>query len=1392
VRPEGFSDGLELPPGRKTGGAFNSDRVPQNVAKDRQESGTLEVQAAQATAEAEQAAKDLFDINAMALKLTRSMTKEQLERERAEESALNHGKFMDRTPPHLSSFKPTDITGCELKVNYDIIKRTHQQVGAPDQPIDCDSETTRESASSLSRKDAPLTNAELLGLTVYGKTLNTEQSKQMVPMIDCLRGDPDSGVLQPRLLIHGPGGSGKTHFILHLLEIAKLLGQSVSTGAAQASAASNILGGCTIHSMFTLRFKSNDDTDKEQELVPLTHTQVGDLRKRYGLGSNTTRPRVRIVVIDEISQINPFMLCAIHSRLQQIFQSDLEFGGVAVILLGDFYQMRPVMGDSLSNAVMTEAKADASISTLTGRRLFPTFTIGCFTAEERAKGDKIWASFTRRVRDHGKLLKQDLHHIKVLTDEEASNDWRWFFAPVACGSNAQRHEINAAQAVRFAKRAGKPVIQWVHTFNREKFGNAKLTDEQRNSLYVRDRRFSTYFVEGAPAYIKKNITADATMKGICNGTMCKMHSLTFSSDESLRDRVMEVRQQIARAKPGEIVVIMMIPLSINVELFLDTDPQDQREEPALVMPLQFRHRLLQPVETLVSDRFVIPILQTTKQKGDFVRIEGRRGEVISGIIYQDDFELELGFAMTYHKAQGRTIPRLIVDLNKTTQPPFLLYEVLYVALTRVQMGSHLRCLPSCTGDFNHLLNLSVRPTTLDWLHGFDQTGYWTIEMAKSRKQPPGLTPQVPFGCRNPPVSKPAPKVKSLRKKVAPLSTTLSLWAEYFDPIISGRKTVEGRIAYSSVSNIRVNHLIKFTDRKDKSRPHIVVRVTAIRHYFITDTDPRDPIEQFLLTENLSKCSPGKTALQTQTAYRNLTKLKGANDHLQTHGFLAFEIEVVKVGGVTKPPLPITPTFIPELAPSRKRPAPATAERNIAPPARAAAAATAEAAAAAKAAARAAAAAATRAAAAAAAAVAAAVAVATRKRLNSASYHEQMRAALRISLLYANQTSEEQFDRETQEMINLSLIPGGKSNESKVDDYLTSLHKTRLKVLGDGNCGIYSLFLSFYQNKHYVSVDEGAHFRKDLTDYGRQHAQDANLMLFWSQCGGSAHYREYDDQMDDVTLEEHYRVGSFITKDKNWIGLMEILICARMLARDIVIYSVIDGVTGDNPANCRYSTRDWDPNAVPTGLPPLEIAAVNRNHYDCVRPALITISSDDELPQRQPRPKIYDMTPFQYDELSTMTTDLATQTRKRVLSDAEVCLTTRALATGGASIVNTRSGIDISCQKLRCLTGTTWLNDEVINYFFKLIEKRSYQPLAPKRIKVLSTFFYTQMTEHGYSYIETNGRTGLNNYLGHVFEGIDLLMFPVHVSYVRKSTTIFMFTLVTNRITRFAVYRHIGS
>jgi hypothetical protein len=76
--------------------------------------------------------------------------------------------------------------------------------------------------------------------------------------------------------------------------------------------------------------------------------------------------------------------------------------------------------------------------------------------------------------------------------------------------------INARQAVTFAREHGRPLIKWKH---RVKKGSGTGSS---------DERLVASFVAGAPAYLNKNISGEATELGIHNGTKCVLRAFGYS------------------------------------------------------------------------------------------------------------------------------------------------------------------------------------------------------------------------------------------------------------------------------------------------------------------------------------------------------------------------------------------------------------------------------------------------------------------------------------------------------------------------------------------------------------------------------------------------------------------------------------------------------------------------------------------------------------------------------------------------------------------------------------------------------------------------------------------------------------------------------------------------
>ena len=140
-----------------------------------------------------------------------------------------------------------------------------------------------------------------------------------------------------RIFITGGGGVGKS-FLIHLLNYYITLSTSSFSGNSPVLvisptdvAAFNVKGK-TIHSALRL---------------PVHHGYSYDASKLRAATLKQMRSdfqQVHTVIVDEISMVSTFMLEQIHLRLQAVRNNELPFGGFNMILVGDFFQLRPVHG----------------------------------------------------------------------------------------------------------------------------------------------------------------------------------------------------------------------------------------------------------------------------------------------------------------------------------------------------------------------------------------------------------------------------------------------------------------------------------------------------------------------------------------------------------------------------------------------------------------------------------------------------------------------------------------------------------------------------------------------------------------------------------------------------------------------------------------------------------------------------------------------------------------------------------------------------------------------------------------------------------------------------------------------------------------------------------------
>jgi len=126
----------------------------------------------------------------------------------------------------------------------------------------------------------------------------------------------------------GPAGSGKTHllnqYIKYLKEHEVDVGITASTGLAATH-----MGGVTIHAWSGMGIR--DD---------LTEYDLDELESRQYLYKRLSH--VKVLVIDEISMMHHFRLDLVDKILRHFKRNDLPFGGIQVVLCGDFFQLPPV------------------------------------------------------------------------------------------------------------------------------------------------------------------------------------------------------------------------------------------------------------------------------------------------------------------------------------------------------------------------------------------------------------------------------------------------------------------------------------------------------------------------------------------------------------------------------------------------------------------------------------------------------------------------------------------------------------------------------------------------------------------------------------------------------------------------------------------------------------------------------------------------------------------------------------------------------------------------------------------------------------------------------------------------------------------------------------------
>ena len=236
-----------------------------------------------------------------------------------------------------------------------------------------------------------------------------EEQRRAYDIIDMHLQGYLSGKGPPQLCMFIPGeagvGKSKTVQTVTANFISRGVGAILVKGAYTGIAASAI-DGQTLH--FIAMIPLNGAKQSAQTIKAL-ETYWHD--KHY-------------LIIDEISMVSREMFAKLsniigRAKAGQVFSSEQPFGGLNVILVGDFHQFPPVAsGMSSPLYVPCNPSRDSALDML-GRKLYEQFDVVIRLTIQVRVTDQVWVNLLRHAR-HGECHEEDLNTLRglVLTDPQ--------------------------------------------------------------------------------------------------------------------------------------------------------------------------------------------------------------------------------------------------------------------------------------------------------------------------------------------------------------------------------------------------------------------------------------------------------------------------------------------------------------------------------------------------------------------------------------------------------------------------------------------------------------------------------------------------------------------------------------------------------------------------------------------------------------------------------------------------------------------------------------------------------------------------------------------------------------------------------------------------------------
>jgi len=338
---------------------------------------------------------------------------------------------------------------------------------------------------------------------------------------------------QMLLYVSGVGGTGKSHVIQCIIKLFNMLGRRRELAlAAPTGIAAVLIGGQTLHSL--LKISPNG---KALDVGPLTES----------FRDTST------IVLDEVSMVDARLLNTMSIRMrigkgEDLSVSGRPFGGMDVIFMGDFGQLKPPVEHSLySHKIVSRPSfTDSNIrgqEAMNGIWLWrQVWHVVELVHNHRQSADLRYAAFLKRLRlgacnrsgltdsvvddDFAYLLPRLLFNLS----KDPEKIRKFHGAPVIVGTRSLRDAINAKLLVRHTLEIRQKVYVYHSTdssFRRPVAGSLRTRLWDLSSSITGDSLGRLPLFKGMRVMIMENLAIEY---GIVNGREGTVRDIKYTVD----------------------------------------------------------------------------------------------------------------------------------------------------------------------------------------------------------------------------------------------------------------------------------------------------------------------------------------------------------------------------------------------------------------------------------------------------------------------------------------------------------------------------------------------------------------------------------------------------------------------------------------------------------------------------------------------------------------------------------------------------------------------------------------------------------------------------------------------------------------------------------------------